>query len=476
MFAVIREWIRKVWLRLMNQSDVKSALQVDVAISSIMAEKLQLWTDMYENNASWLKKDEVFSLNLPVAIASEISRSVTIEMKIKVEGSTRADFLNSQMEAILPLLRDQVEVGAAKGGLMLKPFIDGDKVVVDFVQADQFYPIEFNSNKEITACIFSDQRTVGDKYYTRLEYHKMTEEGCEITNQAFKSSSKDTLGVQVSLEEIPEWADLEPAVTIEGIEKPLYSYFKYPLANNFDRMSPLGVSCYSRAVDLIEQADKQWSDFLWEFDSGKRALYVDILAFGKDDKGKPILPNKRLYKTLNMSGDINDENMFNEWSPEFRDINLLNGLDAILRKIEFLCGIAYGTLSNPQSVDKTATEIKISNQRTYSTITDTQKALQQAIEGLLFGMDVWATLGSLAPMGSYESTFHFDDSVVTDTDTQLQQDLRMVGASLISRVEFRMRNFGEDEKTAKEALAKIQQDQPMDLFGPRTPNRTPTQE
>ena len=63
MFAIILEWIRKVWAKIMNQTDVKSALHLDIAISSAMAEKLLLWTAMYENTSPWLKENEVFSGN-----------------------------------------------------------------------------------------------------------------------------------------------------------------------------------------------------------------------------------------------------------------------------------------------------------------------------------------------------------------------------------------------------------------------------
>jgi hypothetical protein len=42
---------------------------------------------------------------------------------------------------------------------------------------------------------------------------------------------------------------------------------------------------------LIESADRQWSDLLWEFESGQRALYVDALAFGKDADGYYIKVN-----------------------------------------------------------------------------------------------------------------------------------------------------------------------------------------
>ena len=467
MFAKILQWIKEMLSKMINTSSVKDALKVDVAISPLMTNALQVWSAMYINQAPWLGKD-VKSLNLPAAIAGEIARAVTIEMDVEISGSARADYLYQQIDRVYPKLRQMIEFGAAKGGLMLKPFILGKDIVVDFVQADQFYPISFDANGQITACVFSDQRIIGANHYTRFEYHQMTPEGCAIRNQAFKSETLNVLGRQIDLAAVPAWADLEPEAIITGVTQPLFAYFRYPLANNIDPTSPLGVSCYARAVDLIRDADVQWSNLLWEFESGGRALYVDTLAFGRDDDGKPLLPNKRLYRTLNQGGQVSDEEMFHEWSPTLREQNILAGLDAILKKIEFSCGLAYGTLSDPNVEAKTATEIKMGKQRTYATISDTQKALETALEGLLYSMDVWATLGNLAPKGTWQAVYAFDDSIVADHDTQFAQDSQAMGLGVMSKVEFRMKNYGETLEIAQEKIALVQAESAaaVDFFGP----------
>ena len=116
--------------------------------------------------------------------------------------------------------------------------------------------------------------------------------------------------------------------------------------------------------------------------------------------------------------------------------------------------MAYGTISDPNAVEKTATEIASSKQRSYATIVDAQKALQGALTQLLWAMDVWATIGRLAPRGAYQTAFTFDDSVVVDTDARFQQDMRLVQAGLMSKVEFRIRNFKESEAVAKQKITK----------------------
>jgi A118 family predicted phage portal protein len=452
---------------MLSTSTVNEAFNVDVAVSAPMAEALQLWSQLYANQAPWLTTD-IHSLNLPAAIAGEIARAVTLELKITITGSARADYLAAQLSRLLPKLRQMVEYGAAKGGLVFKPFIDGRDIAIDCVQADQFYPIAFDANGDITASIFADQRTEGNKYFTRLEYHQMTPAGYVIRNMAYTSSNRDTLGRPTSLAAIDAWASLAPEATITGITRPLYAYFRYPMANNIDPTSPLGVSCYARAIDLIKDADKQWSNLLWEFESGQRALYVDINALATNGDGKQmLLPNKRLYRTLNASGNIGDEDMYHEWTPSLREANILNGLDAILRRIEFECGLAYGTLSNPQAVDRTATELKISQQRSYATISDTQKALQASLDELLYAMDVWATLGKLAPAGSYKATYDFDDSIIVDKEAQMQADLQTVNLDAMPKYIFLMRNYGLDEATAKAWIAA--KDEELNLSYANTP-------
>jgi len=454
MFQRILAWIREALNKMLNPSSVKQALKLDMLLSTRMTEALQAWSLMYTNQAAWLTND-VKSLNLAAAIAAEIGFTVTTEMSFNVTGSARADYLAAQLQPVLNALQTYTEYGSAKGGLVFKPYISGDKIIVDFVQADMFYPIAFDSNGNMTACVFADQKTVGNKFYTRLESHALVDGKYQIKNFAFQSTARDMLGNSCSLSFVDSWAELATEAEILNIDKPLFAYFKMPFANNIDTTSPLGVSIYARAVDLIEQADRQWSDFLWEFESGKRALYTDPIAFGKGKDNKPILPDKRLYRLLELNGKIDQPGLFEDWTPTLREVNLLNGLDAILRRIEFNCGLSYGVLSNPEAVALTATEIKAGNQRYYVTITNIQKALGKALNDLLYAMDVWATLGNLAPTGAYSVTSYFDDSIVADYDTQFQQDLQVLDR-VMSKIEFRMRNYGEDEETAKKQLALIE--------------------
>lgn len=459
MFQKILQWIRDRINIMLQPNSVKSALKLDVAITPLMADALQKWSLIYTNNSPWLSS-EIRSLNLGASIASAIARDVTIEMGVTISGSMRANFLAAQLKPVLNNIRTNTEYASAKGGMWFKPYVIGENITTDFIQADMGYPVAFDANGNMTACVFADQKIIGKDFYTRLEYHAMTEAGYQITNTAFCSSMRDVLGSQVSLSSVESWAELEPEATIINIERPLFAYFKMPFANNIDPTSPLGVSVYSRATQgekcLMQQADELWSNLLWEFESGKRALYTDVLAFGKDTAGKPLLPDKRLYRLLDLQSRMDGRGLFEDWSPTLREANILNGLDAILRKIEFTCGLSYGIISDPKMIALTATEVKNSKQTYYANIVDTQKSLADAFDQLLYAMDVYTTLYNLAPMGTYKAAYDFDDSIVVDTETQFTQDQLTVGMNTMPKYVFLMRNYGLTEEDARKWVAESQ--------------------
>ena len=445
---------------------IKSALGVEINVSSSMAEALTNWNLIYTNNSPWLTT-KMYSLNLGAAIASEIARSVTIEMEVKVDGSARGEYLAAQLQPVLNRLREKVELGSALGGLMMKPYPKDGGIAVDFIGANSFYPVAYDSSGNITACVFADRRKVGDAWYTRLEYHKFLGGRAEVRNAAFRSTDVNLLGNKVPLTSVEDWVGIEEAALIQGIDKPLYAYFRYPAANNVDPNSPLGPSCFARAVQQLEHADDIYTNLIWEFRSGKRKMFVNELALKRDTNNVPYLPQDEDYiRTLAGTSNIGDtKGLFDEWSPDFREAMIKAGLNDVKKEIEFLCGLAAGTLSDPQEVDKTATEILSSKQRSAATVVDTQKALQKSLDELLYAMSAWCDIEGLVPAGVFTAEYNFDDSLVTDRDKQFQQDNMTVSMSAMPKVTFLMRNYKLDEPTAKKWLADAKAEQPeVDLF------------
>ena len=399
----------------------------------------------------------------------------------------RAKYLNEQYKKLKAQLRKQIEYGIAKGGIVFKPYLiindDVDEssdinkfeIEFDYIQADSFFPLTFDASKRITEAIFVQSKVEQNTIYRRLEYHKWEKNQVTIINKAFKSHNiNDTiqnssveleLGEEIALTDVPEWSALQPETTIKNVTRPMFAYFRMPEANTVDPTSPLGVSGYSRAVNLIRDADMQYSRLLWEYEAGEMAINVDRDAFtyleDSNGQGRSQLPalQRRLYRQL----DINQDELFQPFAPILRDDHYIEGLNAILMRIEDVCGISRGTLSDSIDIARTATELKILKQRSYQTNVDIQKAIQSTLEDVIYIMNVYCTLYEITPEGEYDTSFEWDDSLIVDLDAELEKRIVLQQNGIVSKVENRMWYFGETERQAQEALTKIAEEESQNI-------------
>jgi A118 family predicted phage portal protein len=245
----------------------------------------------------------------------------------------------------------------------------------------------------------------------------------------------------------------------------LFTYFRLPQASTIDTSSPLGVSGYSRATSLIKDADRQYSRLLWEYEAGEMAIDIDrdALQFreaGYDRDGKKygvsVLPTgqQRLFRKV----DLGDGQTYQPFAPALRDISYVNGLNTILMRIEDVCAISRGTLSDVTSEAKTATELKILKQRTYSENLEIQNALQQSLDEVIYIMNVYCDLYKITPAGEYDVSYEWDDSIITDVDEELNKRLTLMQQGLTSKLEVRKWYFGETDRQAQEALLQIDEE------------------
>lgn len=441
----------------------------------------------------------------------------TIKEDVPIGNTDRAEFLNEEYKKLKKQIRRQLEYGIAKGGLVIKPYIimkDDAQVLTnntveksksenksynnkklhfdnnldaeikdkykaeiefDFIQADNFYPLSFDANGKIVEATFIQRRIEKEYVYSRLEYHRLDGRKVTVKNYAYRKNNNRVnltnpnrlevdLGVEVPLSSVPEWADLQPVVEIEGVDRLLFAYFRMPEANTIDTHSPLGVSAYSRVVNLIKDADYQYSRLLWEYEGGELAIDVDrdALKLVTDANGNDVTQVPVMQERLFRKVDLNAEDTYNVFAPELRDASITNGLNTILMRIEDATGLSRGTISgDPQFISteaKTATEMKILKQRSYSTNADIQQALEDALKDTVYVMDVYSTLYEVTPEGKYEISFEWDDSILVDSESELTKRLQLINAGLASKLEVRMWYFGETENQAKKALQEIDEE------------------
>jgi A118 family predicted phage portal protein len=422
------------------------------AVSMTMEQQIALWYAMLVNTPPW-QDCNVKAVGLPAAICREVTRPTLVEFTANITGSQRADYLNDGFQLAKENFGKALELGLALGGVALKPYIYGDKLLVDMTGAAGFQPTKFDPTGRCIGGVFRDKPVkVNGKYYVRLESHDLTDTVYTIKNKAYYSDSTGSVGAPAPLDVVPEWADIQEEVTIQNMDGPLFAYFKPPIANTADTNSLCGMSIYGDAatVELIKQADEQWERLRWEYKSGERKVLMD------GNTSTANMFDKRLFE---IGAFTADGDFYQFLNPELRNDAVYKGFQDVIRRIEFNVGLSYGDISDPQTVEKTATEIRSGKQRKYVLISSIQTALEHTFDALIYAMDVYATLYGLAADGEYEVTYDWGDSILDDQETkdnEFARDLQLLNAGIMNDWEFRAKYFNEDEATAKAALPKMQ--------------------
>lgn len=504
MFDRIKKKVRGLIHKVTGSTNIIEALGVSPATSSEMREAIALWTAMYVNKAEWTQEEptednpiEVVSLGLPAAIASEKARMACLEFKSKItcpNYEARGEFLDQNYQSgIVDEIRKQAEYAAAKGGLAITPYVifdDGNpRFAFDFTQADKFIPIGFDTSGKITDIAFLIRKDTTEYIYYRLERQTYERGKLYISNRAFKRPANAAftsdltdiydviLGDEINLAEVPEWAHLKPELEITGVDRLFTAIIKMPSANTVDTNSPLGVSVYSRAVDLIKKADIQHARLDWEYKAGLARIDADQECF-KDSSGKLLTGIDKIPFIFRLR-DSGDTRGYNVYAPTLRDASYIAGMDEILTHVEYQCGLSYGALV-PRNAgqSRTAYELKIMRERSFSENASFQQAIEKALKDVVYIMNAYCDIypelvpgniragdpatdikGAVSPKKSaYDVSFEWDDSIIVDRETELQQRLTLMHNGIAGRIENRMWYYGETEKQAIEALRKIDEE------------------
>lgn len=427
-------------------------------VDTEMSGSVSLWESMYQNQPVWVDNKKTFGANLPASIASEFARLTTFEMRSDVSGSAMASYLNDiYQKDIISSLRRFSEYGLAKGSLVIKPVPTASGLRTQFIQAGSFFPICFDGSGNITKCVFAEQQRRGKYVYTLLEIHTISGGILTVENRAFRSANETLIGTGISLSEVENWKDLCPKASFKGIDSLDFGLFCCPMANQINCTSPLGVSVYSRSPELIREADRRYSLICWEYEAKEAAVHISesMLKFNKE-QGKYEAPEgrDRLYRTLEFNTGATDKPLIDIYSPEIRSSSLYEGWNNQLRLIEFNCSLAYGTLSDPNNVDKTATEVLASKQRSYTFVCDIQRSFEKALDGWAKAAAFWAQIYGFAPGGSYKSTFEWGDSILSDPDAERENDRKDLANGTFRPEEYRAKYRNETVEEALENLPK----------------------
>ena len=143
--------------------------------------------------------------------------------------------------------------------------------------------------------------------------------------------------------------------------------------------------------------------------------------------------------------------------------------EPFLREFKQQIGFSSGTFSYDGQGVKTATEVVSENSTTYQTrssyLTQVELFLNQLVNVILEVASVGQFFSDGKPrwtgsVADVKLSIHFDDGVFIDKDKQRADEMQLVAAGIMPKLEYLKRNFGLSEEDAQKWLAQVTNEQP----------------
>lgn len=402
----------KGWFTMLFDSKARELFDVKTITSSEMVQFINKCSNIYRGNPEWLDEDDnIKTINFAKSICSETARLATLAIDIKIDGSSKADFLQEQLDNIYFQLRTWVEYGCAYGTIILKPSLDSIDVVLpgDYIVTE-------DKNSKITAVVFINREKDGDDYYTRFEYHRFEDDTYKITNKCFIGSRKDDLEKFVNIENTP-WKGLQDEVSIANLDGPLYGVLTTPGANIVEIGSCLGMPIFSDALEELKDLDIAYSRNALEVERSKKIILLDsdrLQLNGKPPRTESEFATARKNMGLpdyvsTVQGD-GASTFYQEINPQLNTAARLEYINNLLSQIGYKCGFSNGYfVFDSKTGLVTATQIEADQQRTIQFIKDVRDKLENCLDDLLYAVSAFSDLYNTAPSGDYDITYDFGD-------------------------------------------------------------------
>lgn len=326
-------------------------------------------------------------------------------------------------------------------------------IELDYVTIEHIFPLAWR-NGFISECAFDSVVTVHGKTYLYLQIHRKDANGLYVIENSIYRYENETLS-DVALTDVSGFERIPPVVHT-GSDKRQFVIDRPNIANNFNYLLPTGIPVFANAIDVLRGVDSAYDCYVNEFENGPLLLAVKMPATRWED-GKPSLDthDRRFYL---LEEDTQQGSVVEPISPQLRTDKLNVGLQDQLNLLSSKCGFGETYYRFNGNSMATATQVISENSTMFSTIRKHEIVLRQALVELC---RVILRLGNTAMNAGLNEnvviTVNFDDSIITDTESERAQDRQDVSMGAMSLVEYRMKWYGEDEATARKMLPKLQE-------------------
>ena len=399
--------------------------------------------------------ESIDNINFASVFSNKLANYVISDSNMNIEGdNARTELLNKVGQSLWKQMKKVVSMGFGYGGVVIVPYVKGGKLYRSLVPQSRFTIDEMDGDTITGATILAERKvitgTINETIYLRWTNYKIENGNLTITQQF-----SDEKGNKIPAPEF--WKNIQEVQTITNVDRCPFGFVKSPI-NNRKATDKYGVPITYGCDATILEIKETLKQLFREYELKETFVGVDATMFN----GKNGLPKNGLFKKIDSTSD----DFFEVFDPQFRDFT--TRIQELYKRLEHEVGTSYGILSEVDSQQATATEIKRSMYDTFVLCDDMRTNIEKGLDDFFYACNILANAYNLSPMGDYEVSYEWSYGLIEDTATEWSQLIYGENKGIISKVE--LRQWLKPDETLEEseqAIKEIEENNPSveDLLG-----------
>lgn len=406
--------------------------------------------DATENRLNYQKNDD--ALDITYTVANKLSKLAMGGSQISIHDgkggeNDRTVYVKEILEDYFSEFTNSVTQTNAFGGIVSKVYTTSTgELSIDTLPQDRIIILKTSGDKITSAIIVAEEVILPNKVtLERQELHVLEGNTLTITQVILEDGKK------VPIEKYEQFRDLPEVTLIGNIDNILASMMTSPVdTRKFGKESLYGVPITFGAEKLIAEVNMFNEKLTKEIRLKDSFVGVSDLLFDTsyDENGNvrtKSTPKSGLYQKFKSD----NADFFEEFSPTIREQSYINSINFKLSQIEKTIGVSRGLLTESESSNATATEIKRSSYDTMAIVSAIRKRIEVLFDGLLQQILVVSSINNELK-GDVVVTFEWSSDLLEDSAEQFTQIQWGYTSGLLHEYEARAFITGESHEEAKE--------------------------
>ena len=414
-----------------------------------------------ESNARYAEAYErIDNINFTSIFANKLANYTVNDSNMNItEDNPRTELLNKTGQSMWKRAKKITSMAFGYGGVFIIPYVKGNKLYYNLIPQSRV-TIDSTEGDLITgATVLAERKEITQAMGQTKTYIRWTNYRLEKQNDAYNCIIEQKFSDETG-QEIPApdfWQNILLKQTISNVDRVLLGYIKSPINNrktNDKYGVPITYGCEATIFE-IKEAMKQ---IIREYELKEVFVGADITMFD----GKNALPKNGIWKKI----DSGKDDFFEVFDPQFRDFT--TRLQELYKRLEHEIGTSYGILSEVNSINATATEIRHAMYDTFTICDDMRSNIEKGMEDFFYACNVLANAYNLSPQGEYRLSFDWSYSLLEDTQQEWVQKTWCYNNGIEKDIEIRQwMHPDETLEESQKVIDEIKEENPSveDLLG-----------